>query len=551
MNTISPVVIEPRHGGEHHSVNVKYGIIIFAISVIHILFFLLVKFIEINRWKSNGRFNKSLWKLNNTPTWMLITLWILIIFFIGGANITEFSEEYITIAKRYGRIAYCLLPLNIYLILRPTNCVYLKPGYYLENLSLHKWLSRLISICTLIHAIGYFYKWNKEGKILIKSFRFLNFLGIVVFVMFAVLIIVSIRILRRKYYSLFYIIHNITAWSMVVLIIFHARPGVTIFGIICLILMCYQLLYLRFYKSYPVNNLKIVDIPMSTLQIIKIPKPSNFPTWLPGSHVRLNYTTSNIKSWINSSHPFTIANIPEDGVNYLSLVIKKPGNFIIDQYLTYLLTGPYISIDYPFYNSANLINIICGGSGISFGLPILNHYKSLNSNIPIKLIWCVRNRNDCFIMNQLDMTNVEVFITSAGDSSSDEQSPSSSSYQPVPLFVVDDEQDESHAKVEQTQGEEEVDGLLNQDENGIPLQSMKKESSPKKEEEEDEEKSSKDVFKYGRPKFDEVFAIDDPTLNPNYNDSWVIACGPDQLIEDAKYWSQEKGYRFFSEKYEM
>lgn len=77
-------------------------------------------------------------------------------------------------------------------------------------------------------------------------------------------------------------------------------------------------------------------------------------------------------------------------------------------------------------------------------------------------------------MNQLDMTNVEVFITSAGDSSSDEQSPSSSSYQPVPLFVVDDEQDESHAKVEQTQGEEEVDGLLNQDENGIPLQSMKK-----------------------------------------------------------------------------
>lgn len=168
-------MIEPRHGGEHHSVNVKYGIIIFAISVIHILFFLLVKFIEINRWKSNGRFNKSLWKLNNTPTWMLITLWILIIFFIGGANITEFLEEYITIAKRYGRIAYCLLPLNIYLVLRPTNCVYLKPGYYLENLSLHKWLSRLISICTLIHAIGYFYKWNKEGKILIKSFRFLNF----------------------------------------------------------------------------------------------------------------------------------------------------------------------------------------------------------------------------------------------------------------------------------------------------------------------------------------------------------------------------------------
>ncbi|RCK66695.1 putative metalloreductase AIM14 [Candida viswanathii] len=539
MSNTSPQSIEPRHGG-HHNANVKYGFIIFAISIVHILFFLQAKFIQVYRWKSRGRFSKTLSTFNSPPTWLVMVLWFLIVFFVGGHKITEFLEEYITIAKRYGRIAYCLLPLNIYLVLRPTNSAYLKPGYYLENLSLHKWISRLIAFCTLIHAIGFVYKWSKEGTLLEKPFRFLNFLGVLVFVMFAVLIVISVRFLRRKYYSVFYIIHNVTAWLMVVLIVFHARPGVTTFGVICLVLLGYQL-YLRFYAAYRVNTFKVIDIPTSTLEIVKVPKPANFPPWLPGSHIRLNYGISNVRSWVGATHPFTIANIPEDGVNYLTLIVKKTNNFVIDQYLSYLLTGPYVSIVPPFFNTAKIINIICGGSGISFGLPVLNHYRSLNLHIPVRLVWCVRNQSDTFIMNQIDMTGVQVYITSAGEDASADEPLSSSSYQPVPLFVIDEEQQEQPAKAPEDD-QDEVNGLL--DEEGIPLQNIKKETDNEKEQ-------PKNVFKYGRPKFDEVFAFDDPTLTPDYNDSWVIACGPDQLIKDAKRWSKEKDYRFYSEKYEM
>ncbi|EMG51006.1 AIM14 Probable metalloreductase AIM14 [Candida maltosa Xu316] len=525
--------IEPRHGGENHTVNIKYGYIIFGLSGAYILLFSLINYTQIRLWEKNNRFSKFWNNLNHPKIWMVILGWFLIIFFIGGHKITEFSEQYTTVAKRYGRVAYCLVPLDIYLILRPSDVINLKSGYYLDNLKIHKWVSRLIGLCVLLHAIGFFYKWKSEGTLISKSFSFLNFLGVVVFVLFSVLVIVSIRSLRRRNYTVFYIIHNLTSWSMVVLIAFHARPGVTVFAIISLLLFIYQFYFLKFYKSFTVNSLKVIDTPISTMSIVKIPFPTNFPTnWFPGSHVRLNYASFSFKSLVLPSHPFTISSIPQQGTTNLTLIIKKTNNFQINSTDNYSLTGPFISLPPPFFTSAKSINIICGGSGISYGLPIFNHFKSFSTNFPIKLVWTVRNVHDLFIMNQLDLTDVQVFVTSI-DGQNQQQQEEGGSGGAVPLFVVEDE--EGH-------------GLLH-DDNDIPLQNMSAKKGDVKKEEENEE--PKRGYSLGRPKFDEVFAEEDPHTEFEMNDKWMIACGSDALIQDSKKWARDKGYSFFYEKYEM
>ena len=62
-------------------------------------------------------------------------------------------------------------------------------------------------------------------------------------------------------------------------------------------------------------------------------------------------------------------------------------------------------------------------------------------------------------MNQLDMTGVQVYVTSIGDTNSELQE--NQQHQAVPLFVIEEEE------------EEEGHGLLNNEsENGIELQNM-------------------------------------------------------------------------------
>lgn len=533
------IVLEPRHG-DHHSINVKYGYFILGLSLVHIFYRNIMKFLYIKRWISNGTHSKLLRLWSSVPTWIIITVWCLIIFFVGGFHIEDFPEEYVTVAKRYGRIAYSLIPLNIYLILRPANVRLWKIGYYIENLNLHKWLSRLIAVCSAIHAAGYCYKWIKEGKLLTKPFKLLNFLGVIAFVLFAILIVVSIRSMRRRNYILFYLLHNITAWCMVLLITLHARPGVTAIAFVNLALLGYQL-YLRFYAAFKIDTLKVIDSPRSTLRIIKISQPDTFQNWLPASHIRLNYSVLNIRSWVTATHPFTLANIIDDDNHNLVLIVKKT-SFAFDPMQSYILTGPYPSLPAPFFTNSKIVNLICGGSGISFVLPIYRYFKVCNPISIVRLVWCIREKEDTFIINQLDIEGIEVYITSTiGQSSSLNPSSSSStiSFEPIEQIVDDNEQ---------------VHGLL-QDESGIELQELKS----KDDDAEDEERTKYSLeklpmgvkYRVGRPKLDEVFAIDDPTLVEDKKNSWVVACGPDSLIADAKEWSKQHAYQFYFEKYEM
>ena len=521
--------IEPRHGN-HHFVNIKYGYIILGISLLLSLHLLLFKFIYIQQWKRNGIHNRLLTYLQRPPTWFIMLIWIVIIIYLSQDNIHEIHVEDTTIAKRLGRIAYSLIPLNIFLILRFSNSPYLNPGYYLQNLNLHKWLSRLVFVLALIHGLIFTIKWIVDGTGS-KFVTIWNFLGIVVLVPFLLLMVVSIRYMRRKSYPLFYVVHNITSWLMVFLITLHARPRVWPIAIVAIAMLAMQL-YSRF-ATYRVNSLKVIDIPASTLQIVKIPLPLNFPIWSPASHIRLNFSFLNIRCWVMATHPFTIASIFEDSRTSLVL-IKKKTQLQFDSQCTYLMTGPYCSIPQPFFNTAQVVSILCGGSGISFGLPIYQYFKSTNPSVVVSLTWCVLNKDDLFILNQLNVSDIQVYVTGIDTQQSSEE-------HFMPEFLVEGEDDvENH-------------GLLKEN---IELQPIV--PNPIDPSEINEGKSNKDEsitngkrYKLGRPKLDEIFAINNPTFTYDPSTTWIIACGPDGLIYDSQRWATEHNYQFFSEKYEM
>ncbi|KAI5954040.1 AIM14 [Candida margitis] len=522
--------IEPRHGNLHF-INIKYGYIVLGISSILILYLLLFKFIYIQQWKRNGIHNKLLTYLQGPPTWFIMLIWTVIIAFLSQDKIHSIFIEYTTVAKRLGRIAYSLVPLNIFLILRFANSPNLNPGYYLQNLNLHKWLSRLIFLLSFIHGLIFAAKWIIEGTGS-KFVKFLNLLGIVVILPFTLLIVVSIRYMRRKSYRLFYIVHNITSWSMVILITFHARPGVWPIAILSIVMLALQL-YSRL-AAYRVNSIKVIDTPTSTLQIVKVPLPLEFPSWSPASHVRINYSFSKIQCWLTATHPFTIASIYEDSRTSLVL-IKKKTQLNFDAQSTYLVTGPYCSIPQPLFNTAQVVSIICGGSGLSFGLPIYQYFKTTNPSVEVNLVWCVSNKDDLFILNQLNLSDLQIYVTGV-------DSQESSSNEPIPPeFVIEGDDEVEHH------------GLLKEN---IELQHIV--PNPVDPNDIDEGNSTKDDsatngrrYRLGRPKLDEVFAINNPTITLDPNITWIIACGPDGMINDSKKWAKEHNYQFFSEKYEM
>ncbi|CAI5756755.1 unnamed protein product [Candida verbasci] len=432
----------------------------------------------------------------------------LIIFFAGGHNITSLQDQYVTVAKRYGRIAYCLIPSNIYLILRPQSST-----SYLNSLNLHKWTSRFIILCSLIHTVGFLVHW-KEEKALSHAFYLLNFLGVAAFTFLFILAFVSLYWVRRFNYLFFYLFHNFTSILMIVLITFHARPGVTPTFIITALFLVY-FLYLRFWNVYKVDDIKIIEGKNSKLQIIKIPI---FFNWSPGSHIRINYSYSFWECWLGPTHPFSIANNQEDNLNQITLIMRKT-NFKFDPTFSYLLSKPYVSIEKPFFNNVEIVNIIVGGSGISFGLPIYNHLK--NTNTRVKLIWATRSKNDLFINKHLDMKGVEVYTTKIDDDAAPEE-----------VFKIGEDESEG-------------DGLLDDDANDeeIEMESLNNKKA----------KGDKEEFVLGRPNLDEVFASDIGVDNDGIDGDkcWVLACGPPSLVKDAKNWSKSHGFNFFNEKYEM
>lgn len=509
--------IHERHAGHHHTVNIKYGYILFGISVVDALAIAISNQLYKQKWTSTGRPNtRSIWyKIGSCPVWAHVAVWAAVIVGLSFANVHELGENYAVVIKRIGRLAYALVPLDVLLAIRPA----VLGGSYLDYVPLHKWLLRLIVVFSVVHGVGFFVKWFVQGAFWSKTLKWANFLGVVVAGVSVVLVVVSLRPLRRRMYGLFYLLHNFTVAIFVVLITFHARPGVSDFVVLLVAMVLFQL-YQRLKRVHVVPKVSIIDKESASLRIMKVSKPSEYPSlWVAGSHVRLGYARSNFRFWLFPSHPYTLSSLPTDDT--LDLVVKKGFRFQVFSSLDYTVSGPFESLAPAFFATAENVNILCGGSGISLGIPIFRYLKH-NSSVHVKLFWCVSNKNDAYVLNELKLTSaVDVYVTNSQDNT---------------LFVSSetDNNEDNGLLNESEQFELETLALANSDPFGD-----NHEIAPK----------SETVFHTGRPNLDEIFLSFSETQDSA--NKWAIACGPQSLIEDVRKWTKKHDVQLFTELYDM
>ncbi|ODV63891.1 putative metalloreductase ASCRUDRAFT_73639 [Ascoidea rubescens DSM 1968] len=416
-----------RHGGHHHA-NVKYGYMIFAASIFYTVLLFLVNFLYVrihltaNRLSISARKKRFVKKLNELPLYAQVLIWSVII--LGISFIKFEKSNYIGLIKRFGRLSYALIPFNIFLTLKPSPLPKLN---YLNLTNLHKWISRLIIFFSIAHGVGYFVKWSMEKLFIAKNFKFLNFLGFITFILFSLVLTISLKPIRSRFYDLFYIFHYLVAWITLILISFHARPGVNIYSAIAIILLLYQSLHKYFMSNLITNTSNEITIKKnekSNLILVYINNSVLNWQWIPGSHIRFaNSFKKNPFNLFAPSHPYTISSNKE-----IVLIIKKT-KFEIDLNKNYSLLGPYSSIHDSFFNKVKQSVIVCGGSGISFGLPIYqyllqkNKYDLLHTKgFNIKFIWVIRNKNDIYVLKELGLLkqnkkfNVNIYITGQNSS---------------------------------------------------------------------------------------------------------------------------------------
>ncbi|KAL6940139.1 hypothetical protein ACO0QE_004030 [Hanseniaspora vineae] len=468
--------VEKRHGNTHHANN-HYGtfLLYFQIAYIAVVLVLFKKFTtlrKINSFRNSRSSNSKVQNLLNRvysldPLVHMIIVLVIIFIPFPTTKFADYIKSHYTIYfKKFGKISYCMLLLNLYLVVPRSNTFMIMS--YLDSISFHIWLSRFLLLCAILHSIMFIIRWALQGVLIKKLGKTKNLIGLIIIVWTCVLFCVTSIFpgFRRKNYKLFYLIHQITMFLYIVLTIFHADPQVLVpFGI----LNCASLLIFvtnRFINYEMVEIVGKYTRNGSQLGYYELASSSNYDQQvlgkqyiIPGSHLRLHsYSPYHWKHWFYPSHPFTIVNHNTNNTarhantQSVSLVVKQSSASLLNvlqKDKTYYSCGVYppskdvqeLITSFELQNSSNTaltesnqskkLVFVAGGSGFSFAFALYLHIlKANSSNTNVKFNWIVRSAKDLHILehfneldfleknvtktasdNEQDYSDLEVFIT--------------------------------------------------------------------------------------------------------------------------------------------
>ncbi|KAK8864285.1 hypothetical protein IAR55_001531 [Kwoniella newhampshirensis] len=215
--------------------------------------------------------------------------------FLVGAQLTQNPN-------RPGFIALSQLPVIILLSLKsPLPLPIFLPSLSYEHYNfLHRWTGRTLFLTVTVHGgmwINQFIKTNQYDQLnAAKSRR-----GILAYAFMCMVVITSLKPVRRKFYQVFWIAHVMFFTGFFAAISYHtpySRPWIYP----CVAIYAYDLLVRMF--RYRIKDATLVPID-DTLTMIHIPDCD--AGWLPTQHVLLRVLRG---SGIFESHPFTITNAP-------------------------------------------------------------------------------------------------------------------------------------------------------------------------------------------------------------------------------------------------
>lgn len=393
----------------------KYGYISFGLAIALMALIVIcnavlgpVFFTMVNQKPSSGR--RIILRLK----WTSISLWSLSFGILVASTAETNSFDLIYLAKRLGRIALALMPLLYLLSMRPSL---LPRSFYLQLVHIHKFLSRMVVIASVIHGILYaviYYQKNTLSKL--KKTQ--NVLGILALLVFVGMALTAFARWRRRFFELFYQIHFVGAWISLPMLRWHSRPRSDAYLAMCAGLLAFQVIA----KLWMTCTTKIrVQYISSTLLLIDIPKsqlaPRRFWAWPIASHVRLSRSIANPLNWVRSSHPYTIASLPDD--NSLKLVVR-PGDFKLKLRRDYSVFGPHECVPNHVMHQIHSylvrrVLFVIGGAGIAFGAPMLRYIRMHGADV--RMLWVMRDPYDARVLPQLGLHeevlrgNIEIYYT--------------------------------------------------------------------------------------------------------------------------------------------
>ncbi|KAG7831247.1 hypothetical protein KL920_000767 [Ogataea angusta] len=302
----------------------------------------------------------------------------------------------------------------------------------------------------------------------------------------------------------------------------HARPGVTLLFVLNVALVLYQHGY-KLFTTKSVTVDKISEKSGSALQVVKLPRALLPAQFLPGCHLRITpYAVYNPCFWLLPSHPYTVASIQEERSQYVSLVVKK-NRFALEPYRRYSLQ-PFFksSLSLNFFQTAESVTIVSGGSGISLGLPLFNYFKRKiqheKKDIKLLCVWLTPNVGDLFILEQLEAAGLEVYVTRS--SHEEEAIEISEGLEAFELQSLDDDFQTYEESSQVTQSTEITDEFAT-------------------------------VVKHGRrPSLEKIIAKN-VNRTIDYANKWIVSCGPTQLNKDCQHLAEKLKCQFFGEEYAM
>ncbi|EDO15490.1 hypothetical protein Kpol_467p2 [Vanderwaltozyma polyspora DSM 70294] len=513
-----------RHGSTHFA-NINYGYYILFLSIIYIiLLFCLRNYAKITT--RSTRFFKKLYSLNPFIHLSILLIAIFIPFYQPHLN--KLTVYY----KRLGRLSYTLIPLNLFLTLKP-NWFLPSQCTYTDFIPIHKWLSRFITFIAILHSILFLSHWSSSSdenvSIAIKLQNPKNVLGLIMLIPSLLLICLSIGPFRRFSYTSFYIIHNISNVMLIFLTPIHARPGV---AIPYLIINSILLLAIAFNKIFFIKKSELLakeTLPNydnnSSLVTIRLPRSALPETFTPACHIRISpYQFFNPLYWLLPSHPYTVVSLPsDDSVDLVLTENIKKFAFRLHMERSYTIINQFNpSVPIACLNSSKRVCIVCGGTGISFGLPLYRYFSEIiernqRSIEYLRLIWMVKDKSQIKILEKLNSLK----------------------------YDLEDKNFTSNFHVFITQYSSKSSGIEDSSGSGYELEDL----TP-------EDPSSIGPYIFGSVNFGRriEWTTDLSTFVEHDNDidnTWMLACGPSTLVESANKYADKSGVRFASEIYTL
>lgn len=419
--------------------------------------------------------------------WFLVPIWLAVCLF---GLLVHFNSDPIQLARRCGRLAF---GSSIFGMLLSSKPAWLPRTYVIPLTRIHKWVSRTAVLFAAEHGIVYFYEYATL-KVQKRLWSLFNVFGIIALLCYILLAVSSLKPFRDRWYYIFYGLHLPLVWISTILLIWHSRPQANV-----MVMMAVSILLINIvWRTITTRVTKEVEIETisPTLEVVSLPRSVLGPTFSVGAHVRLSHRLDRPMTWLESTHPYTVASTPED--NIIRLVVRQT-RFSIPQPLA--VRGPFNA---PFDPSSfRKIVLFAGGSGIALA-------GALRQHPCYKFIWATRFEEDIQVLGKLQVKCCDVYVTRTNASSN------------LDDFAKDRREDD--VELENLADEFEIYG------------------------DDDESDDRKSIKRHeGRPHFSR--AVGSFLESRDRYSTCIVACGPPNLTRDAEKWAAAHKYSFYAEAF--